>query len=302
MQTIPSTQPLPPAEAQNAKARNTVPADFKGPVLLVAPHPDDETLGAGGFLSAAAARGQAAWVVFVTCGDAFPWGTHRLRRWHGGYHEAQQYLARKRIREALTATARLGIPPERVVFLGFPDRGISDLAGRHYDTPYRSPATGVDHVPYASAHRPGAPYTGRELVMQLRDVVRRAQPGVILTPGPLDSHADHCATTQLVHAAVRDLHAHLVYYLVHSSADWPSPKGYRPDRTHAPPRAYGPTNAWMSHALSAEQIRLKRDAIRAYGTQVSVMGWLLWSYLRSNELLLPAHAAPPGALAGGRHA
>lgn len=289
---LPSTPPAPlSALSSTASAELPQPPASRGPLVVIAPHPDDETLGAGGVLLEAAARGREVWVVFATSGDAFPWGLHRLRRWRGGRAAAQQGLGGERMREALRATARLGVPSARAVFLGFPDRGLQALATTHFETPLRSRATGVDFVPYASAFRPGAPYTGAEFVGQLCALLRRIRPAVVLTPGPLDSHGDHRATTALVHRALRDHpDVKLLYYLVHSDARWPAPKGYRPLRRLTLPRAYGNVRA-LQHTLSARQLRAKRDAIHAYATQLRVMGWNLWSFLRRNEVLIPADPA-----------
>jgi LmbE family N-acetylglucosaminyl deacetylase len=75
-------------------------------ILVVAPHPDDETIGAGGFLEEAVQAGAAIRVVIATDGN---------RR--GG----------KKIRhqETLNAMGKLGVPAEDVVFLDYPDGDLS---------------------------------------------------------------------------------------------------------------------------------------------------------------------------------
>lgn len=263
-----------------------------GPLLVIAPHPDDETLGAGGVLLEAAARGQAAWVVFVTSGDAFGWSLKYLWRRLLGDKSAMLDLGRERMNEALAAAARLGVPPERVVFLGFPDRGMQALAAAHFGRPYRSPTTNVQEVPYSRALRPGAPYTGAEFEAQLRDLLARIRPHTVLAPGPLDGHPDHRAITGMVRRVMATVAgARLLYYLVHSGPDWPRPKGYRPLLRFTAPPAYRGAS-FLRHVLSARQLRAKRDAIRAYGSQLGLLSWNLWSFLRRDELLLPAERRP----------
>ncbi len=264
----------------------TTPIPLGGPLLLIAPHPDDETLGAGGLLSAAAREGQAVWVVFVTVGDAFPWNPRFAwrRLWQGG--RAQLDLGRLRMAEAREACARLGVPAERALFLGFPDRGLSALV-ENRESLYRSPDTGADAVPYRSAYAPGFPYTGNELARELREILRAVRPAAVLAPGPLDNHADHRAVTQLVREVAAPLNIRSLYYIVQSDLRWPWPKGYRPDLTLPPPGEYGDA-AWLSFALGGSARRRKAAAIRAYASQVSVwlMGWTLWAFLRRNELFL----------------
>lgn len=81
--------------------------------LVLAPHPDDETLGLGGTLAMAAARGVEVTTVCVTSGDA-------------------QGVAAVREDEARQAAAELGVAPP--VFWRLPDRGLGgrldELANR----------------------------------------------------------------------------------------------------------------------------------------------------------------------------
>nr|WP_235532750.1 PIG-L family deacetylase [Sphingomonas sp. Leaf412] len=75
--------------------------------LVLAPHADDETLGAGALVAQAAAVGRLAGIIYLTDGAA----SHA----HGG-----PWLARVRRREAALAGRRLGVgvPP---LFLHWPD-------------------------------------------------------------------------------------------------------------------------------------------------------------------------------------
>src|SRR5882672_10858445 len=66
-------------------------------LMVLAPHPDDETLGAGGLLQRAAARGVATRVVFATDGDDNPWPQRVVERrlWIGADARAR-WGARRR--------------------------------------------------------------------------------------------------------------------------------------------------------------------------------------------------------------
>jgi LmbE family N-acetylglucosaminyl deacetylase len=88
-----------------------------GRTVVVAPHPDDEALAAGGLISHQRARGRAVVVVAVTDGDAaYP-------DWNG------IALARVRRREQLEALDVLGVGRHAVHRLGVPD----GTAARHVD-------------------------------------------------------------------------------------------------------------------------------------------------------------------------
>lgn len=94
-------------------------------VLLIAPHPDDETLAAGGLLQRAIAVGARLRVVFVTDGENNPWAQRATeRRWRIGPGDRERWGARRRL-EALAALACLGVGEHHVEFLGFSDQGIT---------------------------------------------------------------------------------------------------------------------------------------------------------------------------------
>lgn len=71
-------------------------------VLVFSPHPDDETLGAGGYIAASEQRGATVYIVLVTDGNK-----HHLKN--------QRYL------EFQNATAVLGVSPKNLVYLNYPD-------------------------------------------------------------------------------------------------------------------------------------------------------------------------------------
>ncbi|QXC62212.1 PIG-L family deacetylase [Aquihabitans sp. G128] len=90
-----------------------------GPVLVVAPHPDDETLGCGGLIADLCRRGVDVAVVTVTDGE--------------GSHPGSPGLAELRHGEQARALAHLGVPsPTRR--LGLPDGSVhahaDDLVAR----------------------------------------------------------------------------------------------------------------------------------------------------------------------------
>src|SRR3977135_1741355 len=79
-------------------------------VLIVAPHPDDEALFASGIIYQAHQRGLNVKVVLATNGDCqFP------------------TIGPVRQQETVAAMGLLGLAPEDVIFLGYPDCGLNQL-------------------------------------------------------------------------------------------------------------------------------------------------------------------------------
>lgn len=83
-----------------------------GPLLVLAPHPDDESLGCGGILLEAATRGVPAYVAVLTDGAASHPGS---QDWPAAR------LAAARRRELIAAASVLGVPAARLLFLQAPD-------------------------------------------------------------------------------------------------------------------------------------------------------------------------------------
>jgi LmbE family N-acetylglucosaminyl deacetylase len=94
---------LPPLEVEDCPA-----------LILVAPHPDDETLGLGATAALLSGRGITVQVVAVTDGEQ----AYR-RRGRG----ARAELAEERREELIAAAIRLGLP--RAWFLGLPDGEVA---------------------------------------------------------------------------------------------------------------------------------------------------------------------------------
>jgi LmbE family N-acetylglucosaminyl deacetylase len=83
--------------------------------VVVAAHPDDEVLGAGGLISVLAAAGARLRLVAVTDGESS----------HRGYADPA-VLARRRTAETAAALRVLGAGTAEVVRLGLPDAGLAD--------------------------------------------------------------------------------------------------------------------------------------------------------------------------------
>ena len=93
-------------------------------LLVIAPHPDDEVLGAGGLMQRVHGTGGAVRVVYLTDGEGYPEGVQRED--HVQTPTAKDFLGygKQRRREARAALVRLGLADAFQTFLGFPDSGL----------------------------------------------------------------------------------------------------------------------------------------------------------------------------------
>lgn len=84
--------------------------DFES-ALIVAPHPDDESLGCGGLIALMRRAGKRVDVVFVSDGGA-------------SHPESAENIPKIRRTEALAALAHLDVPADRAHFLNLPDSHV----------------------------------------------------------------------------------------------------------------------------------------------------------------------------------
>lgn len=162
-------------------------------VMVIAPHPDDETLATGGLLQCAHAAGAMVKVVLVTDGDNNPWPQRWMERSLWIDAEARKRWGQRRRNEARAAMSTLGLPADVAKCLGWPDLGVSACLMR--DTAYavRTLATTIDEF----------------------------APSVLVFPNLGDRHPDHSACHVLVQLALAQRATAkrpvLASYLVHGS-------------------------------------------------------------------------------------
>lgn len=148
------------------RARSTPLSLPSGHVLVIAPHPDDETLGCGGLLLLLRRAGQPASVLFLTDGSASHSGHPTL---------SPDDLARLRRSEASEAARRLGLDPASDLdFLELPDGRLPRLA----------PATRADAI------------------ARLVEEFARLRPALVLVTSRHDGSSEHVAAFSLVEEAL----------------------------------------------------------------------------------------------------
>jgi LmbE family N-acetylglucosaminyl deacetylase len=146
-----------------------------GTCLVLAPHPDDESLGCGGLIATCVAAGRPPLVVVLTDGA----GSHP-----GSRAFPPDRLRAVRAQEVRTAVGRLGLAADRVVLLGIPDTAA----------PVDGPGFEAVVSALAGLVRPGC--------------------GAILAPWRYDPHCDHEAASLMASAVAESVSIRHVAYPV----------------------------------------------------------------------------------------
>jgi LmbE family N-acetylglucosaminyl deacetylase len=269
------------------------PIDATTSLLVVSPHPDDETLCCAGAIQRVLAAGGRVSVVWITSGDGSVLSMLMVEKSLFGPRQKVRDLAVKRMQEARAAAALLGVQGTQQLFLGYPDGGLMNLLTQNRSTAYHAKFTGETRVPYAEALFPGHPYTGESLERDFAAVLDRIQPTLVLAPSLEDTHPDHRASGLLAIRALtrRGELAKARSWIVHGGEGWPSPRGYVPGiPLNTPPaaRGFAPLQFILSDAEEAGKLR----AVEAYRTQLRVMSPFLLAFARTSELY-SAVALPP---------
>ena len=145
-------------------------------VLVLVPHQDDEILVAGGVMEEYVKYGSEVYLAFYTNGD---------------YSKPRE----TRLTEALAVAADLGIPEERVIFLGYGDNMgagphiYNMLPGQQaYASPGHTATCALEsHPPYRESS-----YLRENVVADMKTLVLELRPDVILCT-EFEEHPDHAA-------------------------------------------------------------------------------------------------------------
>ncbi|WP_295621864.1 PIG-L deacetylase family protein [Chamaesiphon sp. GL140_3_metabinner_50] len=137
-------------------------------VVIVAPHPDDETLGCGGAIALLCDKGYRVKVLVISDGT-------------GSHPNSQKYpaplLQSIRSQETIAALGILGVEPNAISFLQLKDGAVPTIT---------SP-------------------TFHQAKALCRNYLQATLPDTIFLPWRCDPHADHRASWQLIQAAVLSL-------------------------------------------------------------------------------------------------
>ena len=151
--------------------------DSDSRLLLVAPHPDDESLACAIALQRAVRADAAIRVIYITDGDNNPWPQCvSERKWR--LHPADRdRWGQTRRAEALAALRALGVEPAAARFIGLPDQKLTALLIRDC----------------------------RFVLKRLVSMIRQWAPTHLIFPSHFDRHPDHGAVSVMVQLILPDL-------------------------------------------------------------------------------------------------
>ena len=288
-------------------AQPVVATASKGPILIFAPHPDDEVLMTAGIIARARAEHRRVRVVIATNGD---------------YACVTSGFVRQN--ESLEALSDLSVSEEQINFLGYPDGFLPRLGEEpitvsrlnqngECETASTTYAARGEHRTDLHSMRTGEPaaYVVQSLMDDLIWILEREQPSDVFTSHLADDHPDHALLARLVSQAIgysnlQQVRVHQA--MVHAGRCWPNGSGLQracPDPRNL--RGQPLSELPLSHSMVLMQERVpyplgapdKLLLIGHYRSQISATtmeaDWLA-GFARSDERfsVFDYRAAPVG--------
>jgi LmbE family N-acetylglucosaminyl deacetylase len=262
-------------------------------ILVLAPHPDDEILAAGGYIYTAIKNNAQVRVVIVTHGESFGYAMGRRLNGFLPIKKKCVLFGKIRQKESTKILMNLGLLKKDIIFLGFPDKGLRYLWKKNWSmsTPYRDPLLKTTYSPFPGIYQSKIVFSGEALEGLLDKTFDSFKPNQIIFPSKYDDHPDHKAlfnfTQKLAIGKLKkSSKTNLYSFLIHKHRFlYPFPYGLHPEKPLKPPLILNKKIIlWQKFVLSKEAILSKGKAILSYQSQFMVMGGRLLSFLKQNEL------------------
>jgi LmbE family N-acetylglucosaminyl deacetylase len=269
-------------------------------LLVLAPHPDDETLGAGGLIQQVLKKNGSVRTVVVTAGDAY---VDAIIQETGNKHPSKQdyfNYGKTRLKESQKAAKVLGNGSIHLDLLGFSDGSIYSMLISHWKKTYpnKSNYTGFNYVPYSEAVDKGTAQYGKRLLDELVDIIKIIKPTIIAFPDVMEDDSDHAGLGMFSLLAVDEWleqtkgvkpSPKLLAYLIHWQHGWPygSSSTKIIDNSNKP--LFLPNDLPLrGHirtciTLNNQERKLKWIALLQYKTQQNYMAPFLAAFVHSNE-------------------
>lgn len=226
------------AEASDPAASDALTFSSRTRLLVIAPHPDDETIAAGLLIQRVRAAGGAVKILLLTAGDNNPWPQRWVERRARIGQQDRLRWGRRRSGELQAALQRLDVAPDSLQAMGWPDMRLTDvLCTRH-----------------------------GEAIAALAGVIGAFQPGIIALPALADRHPDHGAAHVLARLALAGQAAApiLLSYLIHGRVAAAEPIQVAGTAAQSAAKLYALAAHRSQMALSGKRMRRLASAPERY--------------------------------------
>ena len=232
--------------------------------LVFAPHPDDEVIGCGRVIQQAVEAGQTVRIVFVTSGGGNPQAASVVARKPVADLTPLDFvrLGETREAEAFAATRELGLGAADLVFLRYPDAGMTTMTSD----------------------------VGASALSDVMRLVKESWPARVYVTHQLDTHPDHRVSGELVSAAIAAARftGELFMFIVHGGGhkNWPGSGPLFEART-VDGVSYPIGAGWpppIRVPMTENQAAVKLRAMKAHASQWVTDSEFMGRFVKSEEI------------------
>lgn len=260
-------------------------------ILILSPHIDDEVLGTAGIIQQAISIGAQVKVVYMTNGDGSLASIIPQDKTLATDPNDFIQLGEERMKEGMAASQVLGLTNDNLVFLGYPDQGLTPMLTTNYSKPYISQDTQFNYNPYQGTFESKQAYTGENVVNDLAKIINDYQPTMVFTTHLRDQHPDHSATYQYLTRVIANqvIKPNVYAFVVHYTF-FPPNKKLQENRYLYPPKKLFTKEGWYSYNLQGDEETKKLEAIDKNVSQVNALGYtgtyrgFMESFVKRNEI------------------
>jgi LmbE family N-acetylglucosaminyl deacetylase len=228
--------------------------DSDSRLMLIAPHPDDESVACGVVLQRAVRAGAAIRVIYITDGENNPWPQRVIEsKWRLNAADRVR-CGRIRRDEALAALRVLGVDPVAVHCIGLPDQKLTALLARD----------------------------ARFVLKRLALMINQWGPTHLIFPSHFDRHPDHSAVAVMIQLILPELVSNSITasawtYAVHGNS--------RAFFSRAEPmKASDPEKLIKLQAIRCHATQLKLSKKRFLGYVERAESFLSWRAVKTTIL------------------
>ena len=224
-------------------------------ILIVSPHPDDETLCAGGLIQRIANSKIPIKIVFMTNGDRFI-SSFKLDNPFKRINDKNLLaFGEKRQKEAISALNILGVDKKDILFLSLPDKSIKKQYLKNNNNSFIN-------------------------------ILKSFNPTKIVYPTKIDRHKDHKFTSLIIKKCLNleNLNPDKYTYLTHYKL-WPIFQNKKNNKYIYPPKTLL-ENTWINLYLSESEKHIKGEALDQYKTQKKLTFPFFKAFEKNNELFI----------------